>query len=56
MEAYRDKSALRRWATVEEIAGPAVFLATPAASFIDGTVIFIDGGWTAIDGRFSPKM
>ncbi len=55
-KAYRDKSALRRWATVEEIAGPAVFLATPAASFIDGTVIFIDGGWTAIDGRFSPKM
>ena len=55
-KAYSERSALNRWASVDEIAGPAVFLTTPAASFIDGTVIFVDGGWTAIDGRFEPKL
>lgn len=54
--AYSERSALNRWASVDEIAGPAVFLTTPAASFIDGTVIFVDGGWTAIDGRFEPHL
>ncbi len=55
-KAYRDRSILRRWASVEEIAGPAVFLATEAASYIDASVLFVDGGWTAIDGRFEPKL
>ncbi len=54
--AYSERSALNRWASVDEIAGPAVFLTMPASSFIDGTVIFVDGGWTAIDGRFEPKL
>ena len=55
-EAYRTKPALKRWATVREIAGPAIFLATPAASYITGTVIYVDGGWTAIDGRYEPNI
>jgi NAD(P)-dependent dehydrogenase (short-subunit alcohol dehydrogenase family) len=55
-EAYKNKTALKRWATVEEIAGPGIFLAMDAASYIDGTVLFIDGGWTAIDGRFEPRL
>jgi len=54
--AYADKTALKRWARPEEVAGPAVFLATPAASYITGSVIYVDGGWTAIDGRFEPKL
>jgi NAD(P)-dependent dehydrogenase (short-subunit alcohol dehydrogenase family) len=37
---------LGRWGTVEEIAAPAVFLCTPAASFITGSVLVIDGGQT----------
>jgi len=52
----KEKSALKRWATVREIAGPALFLATPAASFITGAVLYVDGGWTAIDGRYDPKV
>ena len=52
--AYADKSALKRWASPDEMAWPTVFLISDAASYITGTVLFVDGGWTAIDGRFSP--
>ncbi|GIH27075.1 2-deoxy-D-gluconate 3-dehydrogenase [Acrocarpospora phusangensis] len=37
---------LGRWATPEEIAAPAVFLAGTAARYITGQVLFVDGGLT----------
>jgi 3-hydroxybutyrate dehydrogenase len=37
----------KRFVTVEEVAGLAVFLTTPAAASITGTLLSIDGGWTA---------
>ena len=54
--AYAQKSALGRWARADELAGAAVFLSSPAASFITGSTLTVDGGWTAIDGRYTPPL
>lgn len=37
-------TALGRVATVEEFAQPCVFLASPAAGYITGTILLVDGG------------
>ncbi|MBM3721638.1 MAG: SDR family oxidoreductase [Actinobacteria bacterium] len=36
-----------RWGTPEDIAGVAVFLAAPAARYINGEILTVDGGWLA---------
>jgi 2-dehydro-3-deoxy-D-gluconate 5-dehydrogenase len=36
-----------RWAEPEDIAGAAVFLASPAADYVHGHVLAVDGGWLA---------
>jgi len=43
----RSRSLLGRWGDPMDIARPVVFLASPAAGFINGQVIYVDGGWTA---------
>lgn len=39
-----DSVAMRRWGRPEEVAYPAVMLASDASSYITGTTIFVDGG------------
>ncbi len=36
-----------RWGTPEDIAGTAVFLASPAANYVNGAIYNVDGGWLA---------
>ncbi len=36
-----------RWAKPPEIAGAAVFLASPAADFVTGHILQVDGGFAA---------
>ena len=42
------RTPAHRWGTVEDIIGPAVWLASDASNFVNGQVIFIDGGMTAV--------
>ena len=46
-EAFVAKVPMGRWGQPEELAGPVVFLASDASSFMTGATLFIDGGWIA---------
>jgi gluconate 5-dehydrogenase len=42
-----NRTPARRWGKVEELQGACVFLASDAASFVNGHTLFVDGGITA---------
>ena len=46
-EWVKQRCPLGRWGTPDDIAWPAVFLASTAADFITGQILFVDGGWMA---------
>lgn len=41
-----ERTPLRRWGKPEELAGAALFLASPAASYVNGHLLTVDGGMT----------
>jgi gluconate 5-dehydrogenase len=41
------RAPMGRWGDPSELAGPAVFLASPASSYITGHVLVVDGGLSA---------
>lgn len=45
--ALLDRTPLRRFGTMPDIAGAAVFLASEAASYVTGQSLLVDGGWCA---------
>ncbi|UFS58112.1 SDR family NAD(P)-dependent oxidoreductase [Subtercola endophyticus] len=45
-----DGTPMGHWGQPEDVAAPVVFLCSPAAKFITGTVIHADGGWTTGKG------
>jgi len=42
------RSPSGRWGTIDDFAGIAVFLASPASDFITGTAIPVDGGYSTV--------
>ncbi len=42
--AVADSTPLQRWGTPDDVAGAAVFLASPAAAFLTGQTILVNGG------------
>ena len=42
-----NRTPMRRWGDVQELAGAAVFLASEASTFVNGHVLYVDGGVTA---------
>ena len=38
----------QRWGKPEELVGTAVYLASPASSYVNGQIIYVDGGWLAV--------
>jgi 2-deoxy-D-gluconate 3-dehydrogenase len=43
--AILDRIPARRWGRPDDLAGAAVFLASPAADYVHGAAIPVDGGW-----------
>lgn len=45
------KTPAERWGDPEDLAGPAVFLASDASNFVNGHVLYVDGGILAYIGK-----
>jgi len=41
------RTPLRRFGELEELVGPAIFLASAASSFVNGQILGVDGGFLA---------
>jgi 2-dehydro-3-deoxy-D-gluconate 5-dehydrogenase len=51
-DATRNRQILERiptgrWGSPQDVAGAAVFLASPASDYINGHILVVDGGWLA---------
>lgn len=46
-ESILDRIPAGRWGTPQDLAGAALFLASPASDYVNGFTIAVDGGWLA---------
>ncbi|MEU1268429.1 SDR family oxidoreductase [Streptomyces sp. NPDC005799] len=44
-KAILERIPAGRWGSADDLAGATVFLASPAADYIHGTILPVDGGW-----------
>lgn len=47
LEGIEKRTPQRRMGTIEEIASAVIYVASPGANFMTGSVMNVDGGWTA---------
>ncbi|MBO4902089.1 MAG: gluconate 5-dehydrogenase [Lachnospiraceae bacterium] len=45
------KTPAARWGVAEDLAGPAIFLASSASDFVNGHILYVDGGILAYIGK-----
>jgi len=45
------KTPAARWGTIEDLKGPALFLASSASDFVNGHILYVDGGILAYIGK-----
>lgn len=45
--AIQNRIPANRWGNPEDLGGAAVFLASDASNYVNGTIINVDGGWMA---------
>ena len=44
----KNSNPSQRWGKPEELVGTAVYLSSPASSYVNGQIIYVDGGWLAV--------
>ena len=47
-QAVVERTPLKRWADPDDMAGPVMFLCSPAAAFVTGVILPVDGGYLAM--------
>ena len=51
-DEIRHKTPTRRLGTPDDLAGAAIFLASPASNFVTATTLVVDGGYSVTDRRW----